>query len=201
MIGKRLSVASGLAVGFLATPFAAFAAESSTGEEAHAAGGEHAVHHVGLDTLFWPTANFSIYALIVIYLYRKHGTKMLRGRSAQIENHVNRASAALADAEAQFQNSNERLQAIDDEKSSFLETYREEGHRMAASVLQSARESAQRIDHDASRLIASEFSRTEKELRNHVVTVATEQVRERLTRELTAEDDKALRRRALESLS
>lgn len=158
-------------------------------------------HSVGLSSLFWPATNFFIYVGLLTYFYRKHGTKALRARSVSIEEHVNRASASLADAEAKYQNSSERLQNIAAEKSELVEDYRLEGERMYQIILEQASENAARIARDSGRLIASELSRAEKEIKNQVLLTATERVRVRLSSELSAEDDKALRRRALESLA
>lgn len=153
-------------------------------------------HHAapGLETLWLPFFNFTLYAVVLIYLYKKYGVALVRQRSVEIRERLNSAAGALADAQSKRELAQARLDEIDAEKAALVRRYEEEGAAMSRSIAANAKRQAERIAVDAARQVESELLQAQKQLHNEAVALAARLARGRLTGELSGEQDRLLRR-------
>lgn len=174
----------------------------AAGADAHAAGHDAhgAAHHASLGDLLWPVVNFTAYAAIAVYLYRKSGKPALRNRKITIEQHLQRAAASLADAERALALSTQRAEDIAREQEQVVAELEAEGKRVAELLLQKADQSARSIRDDSRRLIGQELEKATATIRKQVVASASRMAREQLTGKISGEDDARLRREALDAL-
>lgn len=185
-----------IAQGLLAlnAPLLAFAAEHASEHSA----GEHAP--ADISTLWWPTVNFLIFAFLMMRFYRKWGRPALLSRAATFEQHVKRAAQVLEDAERELRNAEERLQSISDEQNEIKERLAREGTQVAAQIVAQAEQSAASIRDDVSRRIERELSAATADVREMVISRATQAARKKIASTLTEEDDSRLRNDAVRGL-
>ncbi len=164
---------------------------------AFAAGG---AGHASIASLFWPAVNFTLYAILLSYGYRKVARPLLRDRSVQLKQDITSAAKALDEAEREIAALQQRLELIDEEKSALRNRLQGDGDNIAASLITDAERAAKRKREDTERRILSEFARVRAEIQREVVYSATATARQRLSSELSREDDQRLRQEAVRSL-
>lgn len=157
-------------------------------------------HPIDYSTLTFPAANFAMFIVLAVYLYRKHATPALRARSHRISEHVRQANVTLSSAEMQLRNIKARERNLEPEKSVILEGYSQEATRMKQMIAENAKSQAARMEHDADRQAESEVRKAEEQLRAKVVALATAKARKKLSAELGDDRDRKLRERALADL-
>jgi len=153
-----------------------------------------------IGALFWPAVNFTIYAVLLRYGYRKVARPLLRDRSVQLKQDIGAAAGLLREAEADLEGLNQRLELISSEKEALRLRLRTDGENIAASLITEAERAAKRKREDTERRIRSEFGKVTAEIQREVVHTATASARSRLSRELSQDDDKRLRQEAVRSL-
>lgn len=156
--------------------------------------------HATIGSLFWPAVNFTLYALLIRYGYRKVGKPLLRDRSVQLKQDMGSAAKALEEAEREYTSLKQRLELIADEKSALKKRLEGDGENIGASLITDAERAAKRKREDTERRILSEFARVRAEIQREVVYSATAAARSRLSSELSREDDQRLRQEAVRSL-
>jgi F0F1-type ATP synthase membrane subunit b/b' len=154
----------------------------------------------GLASLFWPTVNFIIYALLINYGYRKIGKPAMISHSVQVRDDLKRAAKSLADAESLLAQAESRRENISEEKAKLIERLQEEGKAVAINTLEDAHRQAEAIQSDAKRRIKGETAKARSELLEMVVKKATDLARDDFQRELSAEQDMNLRKAAVISV-
>lgn len=179
-------------------PYAVSQLAFPAGALASAAEGEVA-HHADISTLFLPTINFVLFVIAMTWIYRKHLSSVVQGRSANIADHIRRSAAALHESEAEHQERCDRLRNISDEKKELELRFEDEGLKLAEMVIAQAHSQAERIEADAARQIETELNQAAKEIRAEVVAQAVGEARRLLRETLSAADDRKLRRNVLEN--
>jgi len=190
---KRLKY---LALVLFAHPVVARAAEH-VGEHAAEHGAEH---HAGIETLIWPAVNFFIYAALMRHFYVKFARPALLARSANFEQHVQRAAQVLEDADRELQKLEARLAGISEEQRQIRERLATEGAQIAAQVMTQAEHTANANRRDIGRRIERELNAATSEVKQQVIAKATELARAQLRSGLSTEDDYRLRQDAIRSL-
>jgi F0F1-type ATP synthase membrane subunit b/b' len=163
-------------------------------------GGDGAHHAPGLDTLFWPAINFTLYACIMVYFYRRLGKPALVSRAVQVRDQLVQSAKSLAEAEGQLEKVKDRQESISGEREQIIESLNLEGQTISTTVIEQAHSSAQKIQNDIERRIKSDISKAQSEIRAAVVSRATVLARQALEAELSAEDDLNLRKAAISSV-
>ncbi len=153
-----------------------------------------------LSTLAWPTVNFLIYAFMMRAIYKKYLAPSLLARSAAFEAHVKKAAQILEDAERDLRAAEARAQQIGDEQQSIRERLSTEGAQISAQVMAQAQQSALNIRRDIGRRVDRELSIATADIKQRVITLATEQARKTLASTLSEEDDYRLRQDAVRGL-
>jgi len=161
-----------------------------------AGGGEPA----GLSSLLWPAVNFSIFVLVMRKLYRKHVSVLLRGRSASVKNHLDRARIDLAEAEESYQGLYNKLTNIEVDKRELFARFDTEGANLSKIILEQAGLQSQRVEADSKRQIDSELSQATKGLKRTAIEEAIKLAEAKLKDGLSVDQDKLLRSDALSAL-
>ena len=176
----------------------AVAMELSVGmSESFASTGSHAP--AGISTLFWPLVNTVLYlgAIIFLYKYKGRGRELLKKAAQQVKEQMAKAKSLIHEAEGIFSAAKQRRQAIEEEKQKILLDFKHEGERLVELLMQKAVDTEVSIKESLERQIANELLQAQKEIRIEVVREAMKITRRRLAQELTAEQDKQLRKDAL----
>lgn len=155
----------------------------------------------GLETLWLPFFNFTLYAILLVWLYKRYGTGLVRQRALEIKEQVASAASALAEAERKLEVVQARLSEIDAEKALVVKRYEDEGAAMSRTIVANARKQAERIAADSKRQIDSELQQAKKMLRNEAVDRATEIARRRIGSELSPEQDRLLRKAVVQEFT
>ena len=120
-------------------------------------------------TLLWMTINFSIYAAILFWVYRKHGVKALKARSIGVEQEINNSLEQKRLAEEQLLLSKQRLEDIELEKKDVLRALEQEGEHLSLEVIKAAKRGAEAMERDVSRQVQDELAKAQEEIREEVV--------------------------------
>ncbi len=148
----------------------------------------------GLETLWLPIVNFTLYGILLVYLYRRYGASLVRQRSIEIKEQISKVATTLSEAEHQLETVQSRLSDIDEEKAELAKRYEEEGVAMSAAIAKNAKRQAERIAADTSRQIDAELQQAKKMLHNEAVDKAAAIARSKIGSDLSAEQDRLLRR-------
>src|SRR5262245_59840409 len=97
---------------------------ASSPEAAH---GEHNEHGTGIPSFLWTLINFGIYCYIIFYLYRTKMAPLLRERSIEFQQFLQRAGAELATVEREIAAVNQQLARLDQERDAIIRQLDEEG--------------------------------------------------------------------------
>lgn len=185
-----------LAVSAVAVSFAAVVIVCSAGSAFAAGGGDHHAA-ASFATLTWPIINFSLYATVMFMAYRKKGATALRQQRAELKERRDQGRAELSAAERELEALQAQRDDIENEKQRVLVQLKEEGVRLAQSIVAQAQANAEYSKGDVERRIAGERSKLEADLRKEVVQAATSMARSSMPEVLNAERDARLRREAL----
>ncbi|MCB0358105.1 MAG: ATP synthase F0 subunit B [Bdellovibrionales bacterium] len=178
--------------------FVAAAIWASSASVAHAASAHGG--HATIDTLLHPAVNFILFAIAAVYLFGKYVRPLLVQRSIEVRDRLSEVQQLVAKAENELELLEVRLADIDGEKESMLQRYAAEGAGMEQSILDSAERQSERIATDTERQIENELQQAQRELRAEAVRLAAERARNRIRSELSADQDKALRRQVVREL-
>jgi len=147
-------------------------------------------------TLVWSIINFSLFFLIMLFIYKKNVARLVRARSARISEYLQRSKNALAEAEQEYGELKEKLNNIEGVKKDLFERYNEEGRKQSTLLIEGGNSSAVRIKSDAERQVETELSQESKKIRKEVVSTAVGKARKQLSG-LSEDEDKKLRADAL----
>ncbi len=188
-IGKRVVVAA------LSLPFvnvvSAWATEAGHGATAG---------HVDFSTLTYPAINFSVYLVLLCYLYRHYGLKALSAYRSSVRNRIESAHNALCNADHEVKQAEDRQVAIQSEISAIIRELEIEGDKMVEALLAQARHAAAQKETDVQRQIRTEFAQAQAEIRTQIVAQAAVRARALLHAGLSEEEDRVLRNEVLGSL-
>lgn len=162
---------------------------------------EHAAHHeaAGISSLFFPAVNFAMYFGVLVWAYKKTVRPALHERSLQIESDLKQAVNILGDVNQRYEDLSDRLVNIESEQTELKKRMRQEGEKLAETLLGKAQESAEAAGEDAQRRMEGEREKAIAEIRREVVRSATKMAREKL-KALSESDDQRLRQEALRGM-
>ncbi|MBL7663125.1 ATP synthase F0 subunit B [bacterium] len=154
-----------------------------------------------LASLTLPAINAVIYGGLLTFLYRKYGKNILASRSNKVRGTIESAAQELHAAQERYEHQADLLNNFDAERKRIEAILEEEGKRIAERILEDAQVDAERIAAETKRQISREYALTERSLKQEAARMATALLRSRLKTEFSAEDDKQLRARVIESLA
>lgn len=156
---------------------------------------EHAAAGVG--TLLWPVINFTLYAAIMVFGYKRLAAPALKQQRAEIQEQFETGRAQLADAQRALETIKARNENIEKERAQILAALEAEGGALAVAVLEKAVEDVGYKKGDLARRMLAEQSKLRLELRQAVVRRAALEARAALSEDLDAQRDMRLRRDAI----
>lgn len=163
---------------------------STTQAWASAAETEH--HGPSINDLWFPLANFLIFAFIIIRYAFPLVRNFLRSRRDEVLTTVNQAAAKKQQAEAVVKDYQARLARLNQEVQSLRAALRDEGEREKAKLLRDAETLAAKIKEDARFLADQEVKVARHKIREEMASQAEATARELVQRNLSAADQSRL---------
>ena len=177
-------------IGTVIAPALAFASESSHGEH----------HTPGLSDLTYPFINFLIYLVIVLFAVKKFLPKVLQTRAENIRKGVEAGRSALLSAEKELASARTVFTTFDEHGSSIRAQIAKDAENESVLIKSNAQARAKAIAAQARATAAAEQRSTETVLREEIAELIIRLAEEKIRRELTPENDRVLRERALQGV-
>jgi F-type H+-transporting ATPase subunit b len=153
---------------------------------ASAAGADH--HAPSINQIWFPLANFLIFAFIIVRYGLPPARNFLRSRHDQVVATLQEAAAKKHQVEAIIQDYKNRLARIEQEVQSIQASLRAEGEREKTKLLGETQSLAARIKEDARFLADQEVKITRQKIREEIATQAEATARELVQRQLSPGD-------------
>lgn len=155
-----------------------------------AAGAEH--HAPSINDIWFPLANFLIYAFIIVKFALPLVRDFLKSRREEIVTTLAQASAKKEAAEALVREYKGKLAGLDREIQSIQASLREEGEREKAKLVSEAQAIAAKIKEDANFLADQEVKMARQKIREEMADQAEATARAVVQRNLSAADQNRL---------
>jgi F-type H+-transporting ATPase subunit b len=153
---------------------------------ASAAGAEH--HAPSIHDIWFPLANFLIFAFIIVHYALPLVRSFLRSRRDEVLATVREAASKKQRAEAVVQDYKERLARVEQEMESIAASLRAEGEREKAKLLSEAQGLAAKIKEDARFLAGQEVRMARQKIREEMAGQAEAAAGELIERNLSPAD-------------
>jgi F-type H+-transporting ATPase subunit b len=157
---------------------------------ASAAEAEH--HAPSIHDIWFPLANFLIYAFIIVKFVLPLVRDFLKSRREEVVNTIAQASAKKAEAEALVSEYQNKLAGIDREIQAIQASLRDEGEREKAKLLNEASLLAAKVKEDARFLADQEIKIARQKVRQEMAEQAEANARTLIQRNLSAADQNRL---------
>jgi F-type H+-transporting ATPase subunit b len=157
---------------------------------ASAAEADH--HAPSISQIWFPLANFLIFAFIIVRYALPPVRNFLRSRHDQVVATLEEAAAKKRQAEAIVQDYKNRLARIEPEVESIQASLRAEGEREKAKLLSDTQLLAAKIKEDARFLADQEIKVARQKIREEIATQAESTARELVQRQLSPRDQDRL---------
>jgi F-type H+-transporting ATPase subunit b len=155
-----------------------------------AAGAEH--HAPSIHDIWFPLANFLIYAFVIVKFVLPLVREFLKSRREEVVNTIAQASAKKAAAEALVSEYRSKLAGIEREAQAIQVSLREEGGREKAKLLGEASALAIKIKEDADFLADQEVKIARQKVRQEMADQAEANARALIQRNFSAADQNRL---------
>lgn len=155
-----------------------------------AAGAEH--HAPSINDIWFPLANFLIYAFIIVKFAVPPIRDFLKSRRAEVVTTLEQSSAKMRAAEALVNEYRAKLSAVDNEIQSIRASLRDDGEREKTKLVSEAQATAAKIRQDADFLADQEVKMARQQLREEMAAEAESAARQLVTRNLTGADQNRL---------
>lgn len=167
----------------------ALAGVATLASGALAAGG----HTGGPDAAFyWKAINFAILVFLVVYFGRKYIVRFFQNRSSRIEEELNAARRAQAEAEQKARDYEQKYAALKDEVVALAERSRQVAEEEKQKILEEARALSARMVENARNRISMEFERTARDIRSDMIDQAFERAQSELQTSVSAANNEEL---------
>ena len=142
----------------------------------------------GLQSFIWPAVNLVILLAVLVYFARKPLQAYFEKRRSDIAGELQSSADELATAESTYAKWQRRMIDLEGELDEIRATSRQRAEAERERIIQDARATAERIQHDATIAIELELRRAREILREEATQLAIELAGERLSREVTEAD-------------
>ena len=160
---------------------------------AWASAAEATEHHApSINDIWFPLANFLIYAFIIGKFALPKVRDFLKSRREEVVSTIAQASAKKEAAEALVREYKSKLAGLDREAQSIQAALREEGEREKAKLLHEAATLAVKIKEDANFLADQEVKIARQQIREEMANQAEANARALVQRNLSAADQNRL---------
>ncbi len=153
---------------------------------ASAAEAEH--HMPSIHDIWFPLANFLIFAFILVHYALPVVRNFLRSRRDEVLATIREAAAKRQQAEAIVQDYKKRLAQVEQEMESIVASLRAEGEREKAKLLSDAQAGAAKIKEDGRFLAEQEVRMARQKIREEIANQSEASARELVQRHLSATD-------------
>jgi F-type H+-transporting ATPase subunit b len=161
--------------------------------QAWASAAAEAEHHApSINDIWFPLANFLIYAFILVKFAFPLVRDFLRSRRDEVVSTISQASAKKQAAEALVNEYRAKLAGLETEVKSILASLRQEGERERNRVVSEAQATAVKIKEDASFLAEQEVKMARQKLREEMAELAAATARQLVERNLSSADQTRL---------
>ena len=161
--------------------------------QAWASAAAEAEHHApSINDIWFPLANFLIYAFILVKFAFPLVRDFLRSRRYEVVSTISQASAKKQAAEALVNEYRAKLAGLETEVQSILASLRQEGERERNRVVSEAQATAVKIKEDASFLAEQEVKMARQKLREEMAELAAATARQLVERNLSSADQTRL---------
>ncbi len=167
--------------------------EFFTTAQAYASAAAEAEHHApSINDIWFPLANFLIYAFIIVKFAFPLIRDFLKSRHDEVVSTISQASARKQAAEALVHEYRAKLSGLDREVQSILDSLRDEGQREKSKVVREAEARAVKIQEDAYFLAEQEVKMARQKLREEMADQAEATARQLIERNLSGADQNRL---------
>jgi len=167
--------------------------EFFTTAQAYASAAAEAEHHApSINDIWFPLANFLIYAFIIVKFAFPLIRDFLKSRHDEVVSTISQASARKQAAEALVNEYRAKLSGLDREVQSILDSLRDEGQREKSKVVREAEARAVKIQEDAYFLAEQEVKMARQKLREEMADQAEATARQLIERNLSGADQNRL---------
>ncbi|MEB2283363.1 MAG: hypothetical protein B6D46_06320 [Polyangiaceae bacterium UTPRO1] len=181
---------------------AATASDPAPSQEVAAERGHAAEHHeAGLDQLFFPAINFTIYLFIIVRFVIPALREYLRRRHSDIMRSQSESKASLSRAQEKLLASKERLAVLKDETDAIRRDLLAIATRQAERLRVQAEETGARRLTDAALLSEQESWRAMEKLRSSLSLATSRLAEERILNALTPDDQRSFIQQFLKEAS
>lgn len=158
-------------------------------------------HHGGFAfDVVYPFASFLIFIGLLVYLARRPVQDALHNRALTIRKSIEDAAKERAEAEARYNELNQRIQALGGRIEEMKAEARREADLEAARLVERAAQESARLRDVAERTIRDESIRAQQQLRTEAIRLAANLAREQISASLTSADQIRLDQEFLSSL-
>lgn len=155
-----------------------------------AVGAEH--HAPSINDIWFPLANFLIYAFIIVKFGVPAVRNFLKSRRAEVVTALEQSTAKKRAAEALVNDYRAKLAGLDKELHAIQASLREDGEREKAKLLDDAQSLAAKIRQDADFLADQEVKMARQQLREEMAAEAEAAARQLVARNLSPADQNRL---------
>lgn len=167
--------------------------ELFTAAQAWASEAAEAAHHApSINDIWFPLANFLIYAFILVKFALPLVRDFLRSRHEEVLAKVNQASAKKQAAEALVSEYQAKLAGLDKEVQSIHALLRQEGEREKGKLISEAQAMALKIKSDAAFLAEQEIKSARQKVREEMAEQAETTARQLVERNFSSADQSRL---------
>jgi F-type H+-transporting ATPase subunit b len=161
--------------------------------QAWASAAAEAEHHApSINDIWFPLANFLIYAFILVKFAFPLVRDFLKSRRDDVASTLSQASAKKQAAEALVNEYRAKLAGLDTEVQSILASLRQEGEREKNKLVSEAQATAVKIKEDANFLADQEVKMARQKLREEMAELAAATARQLVERNLSGADQNRL---------
>jgi F-type H+-transporting ATPase subunit b len=175
--------------------------ELFTAAQAWASEAAEAEHHApSINDIWFPLANFLIYAFILVKFALPLVRDFLRSRHEEVLAKVNQASAKRQAAEALVSEYKAKLAGLDKEVQSIHAALGEDGEREKGKLISEAQTMALKIKSDANFLAEQEIKSARQKVREEMAEQAETTARQLVERNLSSADQSRLAQEFIQSI-
>lgn len=164
------------------------------------AAGAQAHSPAPLSSLNWPAVNFTLFVLLMVYLYKKLAKPKILAHVVEVEQALQKTARVFEEADRELCAAQARLKSILDEQKEIEHRLATEGAQLAAEIMDSAEKSVVQIRGDIAKKITQKQRAASDEVRALVLKRATDLARKQLASGVSAEDDLKLRQEAIRNI-
>lgn len=158
----------------------------------------NAVNAAGIGTLKLPVINFTIFAVLLVVLYKKYVAPLLEQNRLTTHQALEGSAAELRAVDAELETQKARFSAVDGEVREIQMKSEQEADSIVRLTLEQAEEAVRQAHVQMSNRIEREVQEGVMQVRKEIIAAATGLAREQLQSEFNDERDREFRVRVLD---